>query len=84
MPQTTRAGKSGVAVPVLGINQSKLVAEHRKKTTLNTIEKQMSIDSTTKVVPRTSESYQRNISQSAWNKIRLVELKKKDRLNFNL
>ena len=74
MPQTTRAGK----VPAVPLIHQKVVDQHRKQQNL-TIEKQASLDGSTGSV----DAQKRQISQSAWNKIRVVELKKKDRLNFN-
>ena len=78
MPQTTRASKK-LAIPGLNVNKAKMVADHRKKTVLP-IEMQNSFESTL----GQTEHPSRNISQTAWNKIRLVEMKKKDRLNFNM
>ena len=52
------------------------MAEHRKRTLLS-IDKTASIDSS--VGPEEQNTH-RNISKSAWNKIRMVELKKKERL----
>jgi len=45
-----------------------------------TAEKQASFDGSVGSV----EPQKRQISQSAWNRIRVVELKTKERLNFNL
>ena len=77
MPQATRANKK---LQIPGLAMSKVVAEHRKKNSTYPIELQSSVESSTL---GQIEPPGRNISQSAWNKIRLVELKKKDRLNFN-
>ena len=74
MPQTTRASK----VPGVPLIHQAVVDQHRKQQ-INTIEKQGSIDGSVSSL----EPSKRQISQSAWNKIRVVELKKKDRLNFN-
>ena len=63
-----------------------MVADHRKKTIFpSTEEKLGSIDcgSDGNAASIDSPTDRKNISQTAWKKIRLVELKKKDRLNFN-
>ena len=76
IPQTTRNSK----VPSLNLNQKKLVAHHRKTTQNEEV-----YDKTTASMnraPASSHEARRNISKTAWNKIRLVELKKKDRLSF--
>jgi hypothetical protein len=73
---TTRVGNK---ISVAPLSNSKVVADHRKKKVLST-DKRVSIDSG---LVSTDAGDHRNISQSAWNKIRLVELKKKERLNFH-
>ena len=79
IPMTTRANK----IPDLALNQAKLVAEHRKKTAMSFEKQNGSFDS---ALGSTTEepTPMRNISQSAWNKIRQVQLKKRERLTeFN-
>ena len=78
MPQTTRANKK-LQIPGLNINKAQMVADHRKKT-VHPNEMQSSVESSL----GQTEAPTRNISQSAWNKIRLVELKKKDRLSYDV
>ena len=60
------------------------MADHRRKQIEFVSELQSSVESQAFVLNTTNDSKEknahRNISQSAWNKIRLVELKKKDRL----
>ena len=73
MPQTTRANK----VPSLALNHTKMISEHRRNMTSKDVVSQNESVMSPADVPA------RNISQSAWNKIRMVEAKKKDRLNFH-
>ena len=77
MPMTIRQTK----IPSLALNQAKLVAEHRKRATLNSVDKvAYSLESSMSF----AEEPTRNISQSAWNKIRIVEMRKRERLvEFN-
>ena len=79
MPQTTRANK----IPGLGLNQhAKVVADHRRKAEdIFGAEIKGSVES---ALGSARNEKLRNISQTAWNKIRQVEMKKQDRLNFNL
>ena len=80
MPQTTRLTK----IPGLALNQAKLVADHRKKTVFPSAEKKHgSVDRGSDGNASIESPTNRNISQTAWKKIRLAELRKKDRLNFN-
>ena len=77
MPQTVRANKK---LQIPGLTTSKVVAEHRKKTVYPDVQSSLESSALGHAEPVAPA---RNISQSAWNKIRLVELKKRDRLNFN-
>lgn len=76
IPKTTRNNR----VPSLNLNQAKLVAHHRRKTqNAEVLEKTTASMASANF---SSNDARRNISQTAWNKIRLVELKKQDRLSF--
>ena len=84
MPQTTRTNKMPELVAV---KESRLIADHRKRA-LKSIDKKSGFHESSTISAGNEDSphnhTHRNISKSAWNKIRLVKLKKKERLvEFN-
>ena len=89
LPETTRANK--IAVKKLSTRPDKVVAEHRKMTMLEPLEasKFKTIDTSNNTSKMSSisgkgEQLGKNIPMSARNKIRLMEMKQAERLQFNV
>ena len=67
---------------ITNMNNTRVIADHRQKALLSNDKAVTSFEGSTLGVA--DDHTHRNISQSAWNKIRQVELRKKQRLiEFN-
>ena len=82
IPKDMRGGRA----PGTAANTARLIADHRKKNLFSVaLEKQAELEKSTIGFAESiheNSFRQRNISQTAWNKIRQFEQRKKDRLNF--